>query len=89
MSVQQARPDVTSTATRLDITTDPQRAFTVLVVNRGTADVAVGGVDVTTATGLRLSPGQDLAADLASGDGGLWAVAASGTHPCDVLQVGR
>jgi hypothetical protein len=88
MSVQVRRATVTSSATRLDSTTDPQLRFTVTVVNRGTAAVFVGPSTVTTSDGVQIDVGGSLAVDMRSTDGGLYGVAASGSHTCHVIQVG-
>lgn len=87
MSVQAQRVSVTNSATRLDITTDPMSRFTMLVVNRGSAAVYVGSSTVTTATGVQVDVGGSLSIDMRSGDSS-YAIAASGTHACHVLQAG-
>lgn len=88
MSVQAARVSVTNSATRLDSTTDPMLRFSILVVNRGTAAVYVGSSSVTTATGTQIDVGGSVTLDMRSSDGGLYGIAASGTHTCHVTQVG-
>lgn len=88
MAVQTARRDVTSVALRLDVTTSPERNASMLVRNRGTAAVYLGASDVTTATGFQLDAGEAVAVDLSTVDNGLYAIAASGTHTCHVLQSG-
>ncbi len=81
---------VTTSATLLDInTTALGRAL--LIRNRGTVAVYLGGPDVTTGTGFQLDAGEavSLDADDGSGDGsGNYARTASSTARVDVLQVG-
>lgn len=89
MSVQPQRVTVTTSATRLDVTTDQQLRSSVAVRNRGAATVYIGGDAVTTADGFGLDPGDTVTIELTSGDDGLYGIVAAGTVACHVLQVGR
>lgn len=84
-----ARVTVNTTATRLDVGRGTGGGFgSVLVRNRGSVSVDLGGSDVTTGNGFELEAGEAVTLDLATSDGGLYGIAASGTVRCDVLQVG-
>jgi hypothetical protein len=98
VSIKTARVNVGMSATRLDgfeetdYRTSANTALQVfgqstVVHNRGAASVFVGGPDVTTANGFELAADGIFTADLHEGDD-LYAVTASGTQPCDVLQAG-
>lgn len=78
VSTSVTRLDVPETVTRLGLT----------VVNRGTASVFLGGAGVTASAGFELAAGERLSMMLRPSDGGLYAVAASGSHRVDRLQVG-
>jgi hypothetical protein len=89
MAARAARVTAATTATRLDITTVTQIGrYGLLVRNRGSVAVYLGGSDVTTATGYQLDPGEAQPVDLAGYDSGLYGIVASGTAVCHVLQVG-
>lgn len=72
MAVDQGRVTVTTTAT--EVVVGVRGAGTV----KFSADVCVGGPDVTTANGFPLSAGDTLSLDLARSDA-LYAITASGT----------
>jgi hypothetical protein len=89
MSVIGQRVTVTTDATRLDVGTVGNMATSALLVrNRGTAAVDLGGSGVTAGAGLQLDGGEAVTVDLCGSYGGLYAIAAAGTVRCDVLQVG-
>ena len=77
--VSSRRVTVTTTATKL--ISNVRGAALV----KGTADMYLGGDDVTTANGFLLATGDVYALDLA-GDDGLYAVVASGTATASVLS---
>ncbi len=81
---------VTTSATLLDInTTALGRAL--LIRNRGTVAVYLGGPDVTTGTGFQLDAGEAVNLDADDGPGvatGTYGRTASSTARVDVLQVG-
>jgi len=81
---------VTNAATALDLNTTAA-GRDILVRNRGSVAVFVGGPGVTTGNGFQLDPGDSIAADTADGTGtgsGLYGIVASGTAVVHVLQVG-
>lgn len=78
--------------TRLDVASDVHGTVAMgqhlLVRNtNGSTSVFVGGGDVTTADGFEVTAGESLSVDLTRGDS-LYAVVASGTVDCAVLQAG-
>ncbi len=87
MAVQNAQVTVTTAATRLDQTADAGMRSSLVVRNMGTAPVYLGSSTVTTANGAQLDAGESASVDLVKGES-LYAVAASGTVRCDVLQAG-
>lgn len=85
-----AQVTVTTAATLLDRnTTASGRA--VLLRNRGSIAVYIGGPGVTTAVGFQLDPGEAISVDTAEGigvDTGTYGITASSTARVDVLQQG-
>ena len=81
---------VGTTATRVDVT-DPWYANSalgsVLVRNRGSVSVFLGGSAVTTANGFELGAGESVSMDLGTKDT-LYGIVASGTARVDVVQIG-
>lgn len=88
MSIATRQVSVTTSATRLDDSSNPPLRYGVLVRNRGTAAVYVGTAAVAAGTGYQLDPGEAVSMDLTTFDGGLYGIAASGSHTCHVLQQG-
>jgi hypothetical protein len=80
MTYTSTQVTVGTTAVRLDSGT-ANRALTV----RAVADVFIGGSSVTSSNGVKLKAGEDFA-DNMTGSDGLYAIAASGTVLCYVLQ---
>jgi hypothetical protein len=81
---------VTTSATPIDVNT-AAAARDLLVRNRGSVAVFLGGAAVTTSIGFQLDPGEAVSADTADGTGsgsGLFGITASSTARVDVLQVG-
>jgi hypothetical protein len=81
---------VTDSATLLDINTTAS-GRSLLVRNRGSIAVYVGGPAVTTSTGFQLDPGEAVSLDADDGSGagsGNYGITASSTARVDVLQVG-
>ncbi len=61
---------------------------TMLVRNRGSVAVYIGGSGVTTGAGFQLDPGESATMDLPrSGHGGAYGIVATGTARVDVLKV--
>ncbi len=87
MALSHRRVSVGTTATRID-DIDTVLVLSVTMANRGTAPVFLGGPGVTAATGYEFAPGDQMALELKPSDGGLYAIAASGTVRIDRLQVG-
>lgn len=86
MAAKGTRVAVAVTATKLNTAgTDNVSGTSLLVRNRGTASVFLGGSDVTTLTGFELLAGESLPADL---NEDLYGICASGTVACHVLEVG-
>lgn len=80
MTYTSSQVTVSTTAARLD---SGSSARTLLV--RAVADVFIGGPSVTAATGVKVKAGEDFADDM-TGPDGLYAVTATGTALCYVLQ---
>jgi hypothetical protein len=89
MTVKPAQTSVTTSAVRLDQATDTDHISgqSVLVRNRGTVAVFLGGSDVTSAAGFQLDPGEAATFDL-DGTDQLWGLTASGTTTLHVLGGG-
>lgn len=87
MTVSSAQVSVTTTATRLDPVVDPMRNYSLLVRNRGAADVYVGSSGVTSGTGCLVPVNEDISVVLGPGEI-LYGITASGTANCHVLKVG-
>lgn len=87
MAVKAERVSVATSATLLD-RTDTIRRGSLLVRNRGSAAVYLGASDVSTSTGFQLDAGESVSVDAETYPVGLYAVCASGTVSCHVLQVG-
>ena len=84
-----AQVSVTSSATLLDTNTTAS-GRSVLVRNRGSVPVFLGGSAVTTSTGFQLDPGEGASVDV-PGTGaasGLYGITASSTATVHTLQVG-
>jgi hypothetical protein len=62
-----------------------QYGMNVLVLNKGTADVFLGGADVTTAAGFELDAGAAVPTPLGAQER-LYCIVASGTERVDVLK---
>ncbi|WP_416902752.1 hypothetical protein [Micromonospora echinospora] len=87
MPVSPRRVPVGTTIARLD-SADVGQMVSLVARNRGTVAVYVGGRMVSTTTGFQLDPGETITLDLRPTDGGLYAITASGSAECHVLQVG-
>jgi len=87
MAVLATRIQVTPTAKRLDVPETVTR-WALTIVNRGTESIFLGGAGVTVAEGLELGVGERMSITLRPGDAGLFAVANTGSHRVDRLQVG-
>lgn len=87
MAVIARRIDVGTTVKQLVIPETVTR-YGLTITNRGTASIFVGGSDVTATEGSELGVGERMSIVLRKDDGGLFAVAASGTHRVDRIQVG-
>lgn len=81
---------VGTTPVRLESAPGATARIALVIRNRGTSPVYLGGPTVASTTGLELDPGESIAVDLTEADAsGLWAVAASGTSSaCHTLAVG-
>lgn len=89
MATAGTRVTVTTSPTRLDIDqTDLAEAVALLVRNRGSATVDLGGDTVASGAGFRLDAGETVSVRAESYEVGVYAVAATGTVTVDVLQVG-
>lgn len=75
---------VTSTATALDQSTTGARSM--LVRNRGSVAVYLGGSNVSTSNGFQLDPGESVGLDAAKFGSGLYGRTASSSARVDVLQ---
>ncbi len=87
MSVNPKQATVTSTASRIDPNVDPMQRSRVVVRNRSTVVVYIGGPGVTTGTGFPLDPGDSVSVDLSAKES-LYGIVASGTAAVAVLQSG-
>lgn len=91
MSVQAAavgsgQVTVTTTAAVLDQTTTGTRSL--LVRNRGSVPVYLGGSNVSSSNGFQLDPGESASVDIPKYGAGLYGRTASSSARVDVLQVG-
>lgn len=81
---------VNNSATSLDANVTSGTARSVILRNRGTIAIFVGGADVTTSNGYQVDPGESLSIDV-SGWGGanvaVYAITVSSTATVHVLQV--
>jgi hypothetical protein len=87
MAVLSSRATVIATAVRLDIPETVTR-WSITFVNRGTDPIFIGGAGVTTATGLELGVGERMSMMLRPTDGGVYAIAATGSQRVDRVQIG-
>lgn len=88
MAFQPARVTVTTTATLLTEAPDDYiKGQTVLVRNRGSASIFVGGPDVTADDGFEVQADELLSVDV-DVDERLYGITASGTVLCHVLNGG-
>lgn len=86
MAVWQKRVTVGTTATRIDdAETAPDLAL--IVRNRSSNPVFIGGSNVTTSDGFELSPGDSLPLKYAMNIGGLWGIATTAGNRVDRLQI--
>lgn len=86
MAAKGTRVSVATTATKLNSAAgDGYAGQSLLVRNRGAASVFLGASDVTTATGYELLADESLALDL---NEDVYAICASGTVACHVLETG-
>lgn len=78
---------VSNSATALEgaITAD---AVALLVRNRGTVAVYLGGPAVATNSGYQLDPGESVAIEARQNPLGLYGITASSTAVCHVLRIG-
>ena len=88
MSVKQGQVSVGTTATLLDQAMSGVDKVAMLVRNRGTGVVYLGGADVSSANGLQLDVGDAVTLEAETYSVGLYGRAASGTQAVHVLQVG-
>lgn len=79
---------VTTSATSLDVDTVLSSSRSVLIRNRGSVAVYVGGASVTTGTGFQLDPGESLTLDTAGTGAGVatYAVTAASSAVVHVVQ---
>lgn len=88
MSATGRQTTVTTSATRLDDAVNTMANAAVLIRNRGSVPVFLGGAAVTTGTGFQLDAGEAISIDIAGANDPLYGVVASGSAVCHVLQVG-
>lgn len=81
MSVGTSETELTGTQT------DSTAGQSLVVQNRGAADVFVGGTGVTTSTGFKLAAGDSVSLDLGQGEK-LFGIVATGTVTCHILRAG-
>jgi hypothetical protein len=83
-----AQTSVNTTATLIDTSTGGARS--VLLRNRGSVAVYLGGIDVASNTGFQLDPGESVTLDVggSGAGGGLYGRTASSSATVHVLQVG-
>lgn len=88
MATKGTRVSVAVTVTKLNTTgSDSVSGSSLLVRNRGAASIFLGASDVTTATGYEVLADESLPVDIDAGED-LYAICASGTVACHVLEVG-
>lgn len=79
---------VTTAATLLDVDTVLSSSRSVLIRNRGSVAVFIGGSAVTTGTGFQLDPGETVTLDTSGTGAGVatYGITASGSSAVHVLQ---
>ena len=88
MAVAARRVSVATTATLLtSVPSDSVSGQSILVKNKGSADVDLGPSGVTAGAGFALSAGESVSVDLSPGES-LYGIAASGTVSCHVFEGG-
>lgn len=92
MAIKTRAVTVTTTAASLTALDDDTRGYldvvrSIAIQNGGSVTVYVGGPDVTSANGYAIVAGSERSFDLVLGDD-LWAVAASSTAACKILNTG-
>lgn len=90
MAATARRVSVATTATRLDFASvESDRVFgqSLIVRNRGSASIFVGGPDVTSSTGFEVLAGESFSADIHTGDE-VYGIVASGTVPVHIFESG-
>lgn len=85
-STSASRVTVTTSATRLD-TANTAKSPNIIIRNRGSVAVYVGGSAVTSADGFQLDAGESLDVAVGAGNIGLYGITASGTASVHILQV--
>lgn len=80
---------VTTSATALDVDDTSNSSRSVLLRNRGSVAVYIGGSTVTSGTGYQLDPGESVSLDTAGTGAGVatYGITASGSSTVHVLQV--
>lgn len=82
------RVTVTDTATALESAVTSE-GVSVLIRNRGSVAVYIGGSAVTTSTGYQLDPGEAITVEADEVNPlGAYGIVASGTAVCHILRVG-
>lgn len=87
MSVEGAQVTVTTSPTLITSGVDSRVRGAILICNRGTAAIFLGGPAVTTA-GFQVDVGQAVPADVTTPADAIYGITASGTQRVDVLRCG-
>lgn len=84
-----AQRTVNTSATALDVDDTSNAVRSVLIRNRGTVAMYVGGPTVTTGTGFQIDAGESVSLDTGGTGAGVavYGITASGSTTAHVLQV--
>lgn len=82
-----ARITVGTTPTALNIPSEAGANRSLLIRNRGTAEVFLGGAAVTATDGFQVDAGESVTVDTVDAADAIYGIAATGTVVCHVLAV--
>jgi hypothetical protein len=89
MAVVSAQTTITSTRARISANLDDDHSpgASVLIRNRGSVSVWIGGPAVSASNGFEVQAGETISLELTGGDK-LYAVTSSGSSTCHIVQAG-
>lgn len=88
MAVSQSRVTVGTSVTLIGSPeTDGDRRSSVIIRNRGSVSIFIGGSGVTSTNGFQLDAGESITAEFIASDS-IYAVTSTGSAICHILQTG-